>query len=127
MYRASRLLGFIDGSLEYGDDLYACRVRFADSEPFFAGHFPGHPVVPGLIMIEGLIALVERATGKKRTLAKMIEAKFRNAALPNDTLEYRVSGPGPRYDAKISCGGKDILQAKIELIDPDETATSTAQ
>ncbi len=115
MYRPSRLLGLIDGSLERSDGRFVCRVRFNESEPFFAGHFPGHPVVPGLIMIEGLIALVERATGTKRSLSKMIEAKFRNAALPNDVLDYTVTGAGPRFEAIIRCDGKDILQAKIEL------------
>ncbi len=81
-------------------------------------------MVPGLIMIEGLIALVERATGTKRALSKMIEAKFRNAALPNDTLEYSVTGAGHRFDATIRCDGKDILHAKVELLEVNETASS---
>ena len=69
------------------------------NEPFFAGHFPGHPVMPGVLILEALAqaaALLAKASmadapGDKVTYLMAIDnARFRKPVVPGDRLELRV-------------------------------------
>ncbi|HYG66182.1 MAG TPA: 3-hydroxyacyl-ACP dehydratase FabZ [Anaeromyxobacteraceae bacterium] len=70
------------------------------NEPFFAGHFPGHPVMPGVLILEALAqaaallamkSLPEAETGKKLTYLMAIDgARFRRPVVPGDRLELEV-------------------------------------
>lgn len=69
------------------------------NEPFFAGHFPGHPMMPGVLIVEALSQLsgiLAYATEPFDTNAKLmyflgIEAcKFRQPVVPGDTLKLEV-------------------------------------
>jgi len=69
------------------------------NEPFFAGHFPGHPVMPGVLILEALAqaaALLAKASmvdepGDKVTYLMGIDnARFRRPVIPGDRLELHV-------------------------------------
>ena len=70
------------------------------NEPFFQGHFPGHPVMPGVLVIEalaqagGLLTQLSRigdATGSLFYLVKIDNAKFSKMVVPGDRLELDVT------------------------------------
>lgn len=42
----------VDKVLKYKTGIIECRKNITVNEPFFQGHFPGHPIVPGVLMIE---------------------------------------------------------------------------
>ena len=63
------------------------------NEPFFAGHFPGNPVMPGVLIIEalaqtGAVAILSQPEWKGKTayFAGINSAKFKQKVLPGDTL-----------------------------------------
>ncbi len=69
------------------------------NEPFFAGHFPGHPVMPGVLILEALAqaaALLAKGsmpgdTSNKVTYLMGIDnARFRRPVIPGDRLELHV-------------------------------------
>ena len=69
------------------------------NEPFFAGHFPGHPVMPGVLVLEALAqasALLAKRSISERTDDQVIylmaidNARFRRPVVPGDRLELRV-------------------------------------
>lgn len=68
------------------------------NEPFFQGHFPGHPIMPGVLIIEsmaqigGLLAY-KSAKGREGQLVYFLgidKAKFRKPVLPGDQLRIEV-------------------------------------
>ena len=72
---------------------------FSDNEEFFKGHFPGHPIVPGVILIEmmaqagaALIAysIKEETTDKIVYLMNVEKTKFRKPVFPNQKIYTNV-------------------------------------
>ena len=67
-------------------------------EPYFEGHFPGHPIMPGVLIIEAMAqtsaVLVVEAMGKKENrlvyFMTVDQARFRKPVLPGDLLELTV-------------------------------------
>ena len=88
---------------------------FSAHEEFFKGHFPGHPIVPGVILIEmmaqtaaALIAysIREETTDKIVYLMNVEKTKFRNPVLPNQKVyssvnALRSKGRVWRFEGKI--------------------------
>ncbi len=70
------------------------------NEPFFTGHFPGHPVMPGVLVVEalaqagGLLTQLSRdpgaGDGQTFYLVKVDNAKFSRMVIPGDKLELEV-------------------------------------
>ena len=91
------------------------------NEPYFTGHFPGEPVMPGVLLIEALaqtgavaILSMEENRGKTAYFAGINGAKFKQKVVPGDVLTLEteiIKQKGPigvgkataRVDGKIAC------------------------
>jgi len=89
---------FVD-EVELDDDLSTIRGYFVADEnyEFFKGHFPGNPVLPGVIMVEaaaqtGACAILTKPEfrGKTAYFAAIEEFKFKRIVRPGETLEIEV-------------------------------------
>jgi len=68
------------------------------NEPFFQGHFPGHPIMPGVLLIEamaqtgGVLALHSEPDAKKKVIYFMSidKARFRKPVLPGDQVRFEL-------------------------------------
>ena len=95
-----------------------------DTSPVFEGHFPGHPLLPGVLMIEtmaqtgGWLVLAVLRFQRMPFLAQVKEAKMRAFVVPGQTLraEARLLHDGSGYavvTGSISSDGKKVADAEI--------------
>lgn len=95
------------------------------NEPFFAGHFPGEPIMPGVLIIEalaqvGAVAMLSLAEnkGKLAVFGAIHSAKFKGQVTPGDVLMLeteiiKVKGPIGVGCAKAYVNGKIVTQAEL--------------
>ena len=97
------------------------RRHLPADEPFFAGHFPGMPVVPGVFTLEALAECARRSLPVGATLASAPLVRFRRRVDPGDTLELTVTPAGGegarrRFEAVASVEGRTAVQAVLEFV-----------
>lgn len=95
------------------------------NEPYFMGHFPGNPVMPGVLIIEalaqtGAVAILcqDEWKGKTAYFAGINNAKFKQKVVPGDTLELtteiiKVKGPIGVGKSVAKVNGKTACMAEL--------------
>jgi UDP-3-O-[3-hydroxymyristoyl] N-acetylglucosamine deacetylase/3-hydroxyacyl-[acyl-carrier-protein] dehydratase len=88
---------FLDRIIERGEKTLVAVKKLTGKEDFFKGHFPGKPVMPGVLMIEALaqaggVLLLGKTENKGRIvyLASVTGARFRRIVVPGDELRFEV-------------------------------------
>lgn len=113
--------------LEAGKSIKA-KKNVSVNEPFFQGHFPHEPVMPGVLIVEamaqaGAVALLsmEDFKGKTAYFGGIDKAKFRKKVVPGDTLVLEVELTKVRSSA--GCGksiayvdGKKVAEAELTFM-----------
>lgn len=103
------------------------------NEPFFQGHFPGLPVMPGVLIIEALAQtaavlcmhdLGDAAKDKVVYFMTISDAKFRRPVKPGDSLELKVEieqqrGVVSKFIGKAEVDGKVVAQARFSAMMAD--------
>lgn len=95
------------------------------NEPYFAGHFPGNPVMPGVLIMEalaqvGAVAILDLPENKGKTayFAGIDNAKFKQMVLPGDVLMLETTiikrkGPIGVGEAMATVDGKVVAKAQL--------------
>ena len=111
------------------------------NEPHFTGHFPGNPIMPGVLIIEGLAqtsgAIGIRSLGLDSPaivyFMTIDNAKFRKPVVPGNVLEYHVRltkrrASICRYDCVAKVDGEIVAQAEVTaMLSPDDAKGKGAQ
>src|SRR5256714_4080723 len=98
------------------------------NEPFFEGHFPGHPVMPGVLQIEAMaqvasilmLKVTKSGSGRLGYFVSADEVKFRKPVFPGDTLVISAELTKTRgkqlAKLKCSCSVHDSIVSECELM-----------
>ena len=112
------------------------------NEPFFAGHFPNLPIMPGVLIVEAiaqaggalLLTEVEDRADKLMVFTGIERARFRRPVVPGDQLRievevkaWRVSAV--RMEGKVFVGDKRVAEATVtcQLVDRSRTRPEAAE
>lgn len=118
----------VDRILEIGEAKIVGLKNVTINEPFFQGHFPGHPIMPGVLLIEamaqvgGIFAFKSmNATPETKVVYFMgiDKARFRKPVLPGDQIRFELEllkKRGPVYSFKGNAFVDGKLVAEAELL-----------
>lgn len=100
----------------------------AAGHPIFAGHFPGHPVLPGVVALGWMLAAAERLLGRPGSGATLHNVKFQVVLLPGCEVELTVSPPGNagRLAARITSAEGAHASVLIEPMAGEALAAGSA-
>ena len=88
-------------------------LRIPAAHPALPGHFPGHPVVPGVVLLDRIAAAIER-DGNAR-LARIGAVKFLAPLKPEEDATLRIVRDGARVRFRIERGDTPILTGEGRL------------
>jgi 3-hydroxyacyl-[acyl-carrier-protein] dehydratase len=87
----------VDEIIERDERRIVCRKRFTGDEDFFQGHYPGFPLVPGVLLCEaamqaGAILLAAHLEGQQGVpvATRMNDVRFKRMVRPGETIELTV-------------------------------------
>jgi len=117
----------VDKIYEMGDDWIVGIKNVSMNEPFFVGHFPDEPVMPGVLIIEamaqtgGILVLssVEDPENYSTYFAKIDKVKFKQKVVPGDTLVFKLRYLSPirrglaTMEAKAYVNGKLVTEGEF--------------
>ena len=97
------------------------------NEPQFQGHFPGQPIMPGVLIIEGMAQTAGAAcvaSGDAGGMAKLVyfmtidKCKFRKPVVPGDTIEYHLTRINRRrnmwwFKGEAKVDGQVVAEAEL--------------
>jgi 3-hydroxyacyl-[acyl-carrier-protein] dehydratase len=109
-----------------GDDHGIGIKNVTANEPHFQGHFPGNPVFPGVLMIEGMaqtagvLCLLKLQTMQPKAVFFLTidKAKFRRPVYPGDVIEYHMNKISQRgnmwwYRGEAKVAGRIVAEAQV--------------
>jgi 3-hydroxyacyl-[acyl-carrier-protein] dehydratase len=109
-----------------GDDHGIGIKNVTANEPHFQGHFPGNPVFPGVLMIEGMaqtagvLCLIKLQTMQPKAVFFLTidKAKFRRPVYPGDVIEYHMNKISKRgnmwwYRGEAKVAGRIVAEAQV--------------
>ncbi|MCX7426366.1 MAG: 3-hydroxyacyl-ACP dehydratase FabZ [Planctomycetia bacterium] len=88
----------VDEIVEWTDSRIVCTKTFSGDEDFFAGHYPGYPLVPGVLLCEaamqaGAVLLsrhLAEAGGRVPVATRMNDVRFKRMVRPGETIRMEV-------------------------------------
>ena len=130
---------FVDEIVDWNDEGIVCRYQFKEDEFFFPGHYPGSPLVPGVILCETalqtgalflskLFRAEEGGEDKVPVVVRMDDVRFKNMVRPGDTIEITVTfkermATAYFMSAKITNQGKIVVRFDFSCTLIDRPAT----
>lgn len=86
---------FVDKVVDRTENSIKTTLKVTGQEDFFKGHFPGNPIMPGVLLQEALFQsgaalMAGRAGGGLGVVTRVQNAKFKNMVRPGDELEMEV-------------------------------------
>jgi 3-hydroxyacyl-[acyl-carrier-protein] dehydratase len=97
------------------------------NEPHLQGHFPGNPIFPGVLLLEGMaqtggavciLANMQRSQSLRVYLMTIDKAKFRKPVVPGDTIEYHITKTARRrnmwwFRGEAKVAGQLVAEAEV--------------
>ena len=93
---------------------YRSKTRVAADHPCLAGHFPGNPIVPGVLLLDLIAAALRESLGPQAWIRKFGNVKFVGLLRPEEDMEILLQEDGAQMRFRCSCGDRTLSQGSFE-------------
>jgi 3-hydroxyacyl-[acyl-carrier-protein] dehydratase len=107
---------------------FSLRIVVPRDHPCFAGHFPGHPIVPGVLLLDLIATEIQARLPKPTRLATIPSAKFQRPVMPEEAVDVqvRVTEAEPPYAWRarfqVTTNGAPVTEAHF-LFAPSDSSS----
>ncbi len=104
-----------------GENQVNATIRLNANHGVYRGHFPGQPVVPGVIQLQIIKEMMEKGLEKTLLLEKVISAKYYSMIIPGETpeleifIQLKLTEEGD-YKITAQIGREDMVFTKIGVV-----------
>jgi 3-hydroxymyristoyl/3-hydroxydecanoyl-(acyl carrier protein) dehydratase len=88
------------------------RFSIPPDHPSLPGHFPGRPLVPGVLLLERVLEAIEAAQGPLAAV-RLPQVKFVQPLLPGEVAEIAIQGDAPRWKFRVLRGEKLLASGEV--------------
>lgn len=88
-------------------------ISFPAAHPVFAGHFPGQPIVPGVLLLDSVRLLIQQQIGQR--CSGISTAKFHSPAGPEEILIVDYDAGANSIHFEITSGSRKIADGRFSL------------
>ena len=90
---------------------FAHRFSVPGNHPSLPGHFPGHPIVPGVLLLDHVLTALQQATGRR--VARLLQVKFMSPLRPDEEADALFELDGTRASFRVTAqrDGTDAMLA----------------
>lgn len=117
--RESIMAALVSGPQPDPEGAVGLEFRFPSDDPTFAGHFPNHPVLPGVFQLELVHVAAELVLNCSLTVREITKAKFLQPIAPNELIrvELKLQENDKMIQARASsiAGGRLAGEASLQL------------
>ena len=102
-------------AMDKGEDWITASLCFPADFSGFQGHFPQHPILPGMCLVETVLVLLARLKGLPVSMIELRMAKFFTAVLPDQDLAVDCRVQGDEVIARMERSGERVAQLKMRI------------
>jgi 3-hydroxymyristoyl/3-hydroxydecanoyl-(acyl carrier protein) dehydratase len=101
-------------------------VTTSGNSPWFSGHFPNNPILPGIAQLKMVVDLIRESTKQGVCLTSLSRVKFRKIVRPEEQLALQITAETKEgsYLFKITSGNEDVCSGKIHFTQNTKSTNS---
>ncbi|WP_269789690.1 hypothetical protein [Stenotrophomonas sp. Iso1] len=93
-----------------------------DDHACLPGHFPGRPLVPGVVVLEQVLCAVQAQSGVAANRLRLPQVKFMAPLLPGQTARVELEGQAPRWKFRVLRDAELLVRGELVLESDDVPA-----
>jgi 3-hydroxymyristoyl/3-hydroxydecanoyl-(acyl carrier protein) dehydratase len=103
--------------LKRADNEILARVTVEDGSPWFVGHFPGDPILPGIAQLYMVAEIVAQSRQENLCIRRLSRVKFKKIVRPGELLEIHASAADKTniYTFRITSETQDVCSGTMSL------------